>query len=263
MKKATVTNFALASVLLLGLSSCGSADRTRLQVNVEAVDRECPMDLGSVGVMEGAKYDKSANDAIFTYVLNEDDGITTVASISGVGELQKSFMESFLQSESGAEFLDLLVKADASLTFVYKGKLSGDSVCLTLTPDELSDIASRETAENNELQQLERIVAITNAQCPSPNGDGLVMSGARLEDNFIVFYYDVDSDSITIEQSDLPEFTNATREALREELTDAGGLSQLKLMKKCGIGIKYVYMPSAAASDTVSIVITPEEVASF
>lgn len=241
--------------------SCGSPAKNELRLNVEQVNKECPIDLGSTGVLESARYVQDDNEAVFTYVINEDDG-TDIASLSKVSGEQKAFMTSFLQGESGNQFLGLLVRADAALTFVYRGESSNDSVSVTLTSAELKDIAASEVSDNNRLEQLERIIAITNGQCPSVIDEGLTMTAARLEGNYIVFYYDIDSDVVSIREEDVDEFAEATREALREELTDASGLSQLELMKECGIGTKYVYTPSDSTTPVV-IEITPEEVAKF
>lgn len=250
-------------VLLIALCSCSNPYRTKLKVDIEQTNAGCPVDLGSIGFLESATYDDDANEAVFTYVLTGDNE-DNIESLQNTPGLQKQFMGSFLQGDEGSSFLKLLVDAEATLSFVYRGKTNGRTARLTLSYDELKEIADGEKAENNDMHQLENLVAITNAQCPTVIEEGMTMSAVRLEEPYMVFYYELDPEVIELNDDDMPALKDAVKDALREELTDASGLSQLKIMKKCGIGVKYVYAEGVGDSARVAeVMIEPAEVAEF
>ena len=75
----------MAAVVLL--ASCVSGERSHLRLMLEQVNKECPIDLGQMGVFESIGYDDSENIVVFTYNLNED--YTNIASLAGANEQQK------------------------------------------------------------------------------------------------------------------------------------------------------------------------------
>ena len=179
----------MAAVVLL--ASCVSGERSHLRLMLEQVNKECPIDLGQMGVFESIGYDDSENIVVFTYNLNED--YTNIASLAGANEQQKQFMANFLKRDgSEQKFLEQMVKADAGLKCVYRGSESRDSVILLMSAEELREIAAADIAADNELRTLESMVAISNAQCPQVLDEGLSMTSATIEDNYIVFSFSYD-----------------------------------------------------------------------
>lgn len=251
---------AACAIVAICTFSCTNSGKAKLQAALEQVNSECPVDLGDEGIFERVRYDNDNNSAVFTYVINED--AVSISNLEAINREQKTFLGSFLRSEANRDLLNILVDADASLTYVLRGRTSGDSILVTLSPDELSNIASR-SDENNSLSQLESIVAITNHQCPSVVDDGLTLKSAVIVNDYITFDYEYDTSIITIPLENVAELREATKEILREELTTVTGQSQLKLMKECKIGTRYIYTPTTTDVSPIVISITPEEVAEF
>ena len=138
---------------------------------------------------------------------------------------------------------------------------SRDSVSVTLWPDELREMAETENEILDERSQLAHIVAISNAQCPQLIDEGITLTSASLEDDFMVFYYTYDSDMLTIDASLVDELKSAMMEELAVEMSQPTGEVQLKLMKQCAMGFRYVYSPSGPGADTIVVDIEPHEVA--
>lgn len=244
------------------LASCVSGERNRLRLMLEQVNKECPVNLGEMGVFESIGYDENENTVVFTYDLNEEH--TNIASLARANEQQKQFMANFLKRDGNEQkFLEQMVKADANLKCVYRGSESRDSVILFMSAAELRDIAAADVDEDNDLRQLESMVAISNAQCPHQLDEGLTMSSAAMEGDYIVFSFSYDPEFYEFHELDSTEFHKLTSEALREELTSPTGRSQLKLMKDRGIGAKYVYTSTDTSIAPVEVVLEPSEVAEY
>lgn len=259
MKKRLFIIIAAAAVLL---ASCVNGERNRLRLMLEQVNKECPMSLGDMGVFESIGYDQDDNTVVFTYNLNED--YTNIANLGQANEQQKAFMANFLKRDGEEQsFLEQMVKADASLKCVYRGSESRDSVVLFMSAQELKDIAASDVDEDNDLRQLESMVAISNAQCPQRLDEGLEMTSATIDGNYIVFNFAYDNEMYQFNTLGRDEFHTLTSDALREELTSPTGRSQLQLMKGRGIGAKYVYTAADTAIAPVVVVIEPAEVAAY
>ncbi len=249
--------------LLIAMCSCGNPNRTKLQVDIERTNESCPAEVSDGMYIESVTYNKDANEAIFTYLIKGENE-EVIESLRNTPGLQKQVMSSFLQSEDGRKFLNLLVDAEASLTFVYRGEKSESIAKISFSNAELKELIEFMDADNNDMKQMEDLVALTNAQCPSVIEEGMTMTGVRLEMPYMVFYYELDSDELTLDVEDMNEFKTALRDALYEELTDAVGQRQLTLMKKCGMGVKYVYEETVADSTrVVEVAIEPAEIAEF
>ena len=251
----------IPALALLALGSCSKPEKNTLRLLVDNIDRSCPVDLGSTGVMESARYDEKANRVVLTYVVNEDE--VEIAGLSKVTAEQKTFLSSFLRSDSASTFLNSLVDADASLAYTFRGATSRDSIVISLDASELKEISTMAEDEDNARAQLESIVAITNRQCPSTIDDGLTLTSVAIEGEYITFYYSYDTSIITIPRDVIPELTEATKTALREELSDPSGRTQLALMKECGIGARYIYNPTTEEETPVIVIISPDEIAKF
>ena len=85
----------IPALALLALGSCSKPEKNTLRLQVDNIDRSCPVDLGSTGVMESARYDEKANRVVLTYVVNEDE--VEIAGLSKVTAEQKTFLSSFLR----------------------------------------------------------------------------------------------------------------------------------------------------------------------
>lgn len=252
----------ILTFMLIACFGCNDANRNRLRLQIEKMNSEFPVSLGNVGVCEGIRYETDDNTVVFSYGINED--ISPIASLSKAGEEQKAFLANFLRSnEFGTNLLEELVKADASMRLVYRGLSSGDSTSVTLDADELREIAATEISGDTNMMQLESMLAITNRQCPQDVGEGLTLTAVNLADGFMVFYYEYNPEEADYSVVDRELLKEAYTESLREDLQDVAGRSQLKLMKSCGVGVKYALKASDGSRETIIVEVSPETVASF
>lgn len=258
MKRTNALLSVLVLIFLTAAISCGNSDRNRLRLNVEQLNAECPLSMGDIGVMESSRYNTDKNIVTFTYALSDEN--LNLKGLAQASEHQKLVLGAFLRTD-GKEILDMLVKADASLELVYKAMQSRDSVSVTLWPDELKEMAETQNEVLDDRSQLEHIVAISNAQCPQVIDEGITLTSARLEGDFMVFYYTYDSDMMTIDSSLVDELKSAMKQELAAEMAQPAGESQLKLMKQCGMGFRYIYSPSGSDAETIVVDIEPHEVA--
>ncbi len=254
-----ITNLCIA-VLTFFMLSCSNGEQARLRIMLDQINADCPANYADCATLEGMSYDKGHNTVLVNFTLNED--VAEIVALRKTTEYQKKLMASFLRNDV-PEFLEQIVKAESALTLIYKADQSGDSVAISLWPDELKELLEAEEDENDSRHRLELIVGAANAQCPAVIEDGLIMTGARLNDSYISFFYTYDSDDYELTDAVMPILEETTRQNLREELTQPASSAQLQLMKENGIGVKYVYAPSAEDCKTQIITITPEEVAGF
>lgn len=249
----------LLLVMAVAVSSCADTAKEKLKAEFEKANQECPVDLGTTGVMASISYDAESNTAVFEYILNEE--YTNIASLRKAGDAQKSFMAAYLKSAEGERILKSLIDAKATLKLKFIGDKSHEETILTITPEELAQIDNSDASSNNAMAQMQSMVEISNAQCPQDLGDGLVMTGNVIEGTYVVYTYNYDVEQIPMTSSLLPELKEATGEALAEELNQLGNKQQKQLMNELGLGIKYVYNPVNGEGEIIEIGFTPEEVA--
>ena len=81
----------LATFLLLAsfvFNSCDSS-KTELQTNIEAANKECPMDLGMFGEISSMEFDENADEVIMTMTISKDMPL----KISALNKLKKLLKE--------------------------------------------------------------------------------------------------------------------------------------------------------------------------
>ncbi|MCM1068172.1 MAG: hypothetical protein NC418_11425 [Muribaculaceae bacterium] len=254
--------YIILAAIMIAAGACTKTKQTQLRMKIEQFNKQCPASLGAAGTLESVGYDTDSNSATFTYELNEDN--VSVAGLADVDQEQKAFLANFLRSNDfGKSFLNDLVEAEASLRLIYRGAESRDSVSVTLTTAELKEIAAEEIGDDTDRLQLESMLAITNKQCPMNIDEGLVLESVTAVDNFLVYTYSYDTEIYDFANADLDGIREESTNALRDELTDISGRTQLKLMKDCGMGVKYTYHPEGARDSAVTVTIQPETIAAF
>ncbi len=258
--KAAFLKSCIIFVFLVAASSCADVDRNRLRLTVENGNKECPVKMGATGIMEYMRYDIDSNDVALSYALNEN--LVNIPGLASATEEQKTFLAAFLRDDEQQQFLDLLVKADASLSLVFRGMESRDSVSLRLSPEELREIAAEELDEDNDMRQLEAMVAISNARCPELCDTGLTFTGIHIEDGYLNYNFDYDPLIYHISPQAREQMERNATDNLRQELTGEDDL-QLRLMKSCRLGARYYYNAIGGAAEPLVITITPGEIAAF
>ena len=106
--------FLLATFLLLAsfvFNSCDSS-KTELQTNIEAANKECPMDLGMFGEISSMEFDEDADEVIMTMTISKDMPLKISALNKLKNTLKRAMLGNWAKSDSGIELMKEIAKAD-------------------------------------------------------------------------------------------------------------------------------------------------------
>ncbi len=245
--------------LILLISGCTNPRKVQLQLIVEQINSDCPITYGNFAVFEQVSYQENKNEVFFKFLLNEDG--VDINSLGRTQSYQKEFLANYLRSDI-SEFLKKMIDADATLSVIYKGMQSQDSMVLTLTPQELKTIADAEPVADNKRKALELSIASANALCPDTVEEGLVMTGVSIADDFVCYYYTYDTELFEFEDSTLPHVKEAIYQNLKQGMETEPTLKyEISLIKECKMGIRYIYSPKTEDAKTKIVTISAKEVA--
>ena len=127
----------LASVLVM-LLSCDSnvAKKTLLKMDVEKMQKELPISLGSVGNLTGITYDDDV--VTISSVMNENMfDIGVLAADSNL--IRENFQCMVARNNGMQKMVKQIAAADASLVLKYKGMTSGKVASVTIAKEELAN----------------------------------------------------------------------------------------------------------------------------
>lgn len=238
----------LAVVLAVCLGACTDAARTQLRTQSELLNRQCPVQVGSGISIKGVEYNTESNDLVLTYV--NDETIGSVSALRNAGDAQRRFLANFLTAEANNKFFDLIVKAKAGITIDFVGAVSGDTASIHFSQEEIAELSSNRDRKVDDREQLENIVAITNAQCPIQlDGEALVLTNVALSEHNLEFHYSFDSE--VYDPQGNSEFEDILFEGLSEELTESSNDLQLELMKKLDVGVTYIMKPTDGGAPVI------------
>lgn len=229
--------FMAALALALCFTACTNTARTQLRITAEQVNRQCPVELGGGVSLDNLRYDSDDNKLVISY--GTDESISGIDNLRNAAKEQRRFIANLFMKNDNPEFVKQIIKAEAGIEVIFKGKVSGDSLSIYFPSEEIKEI-STDDREVSDREQLESIVAISNAQCPIQiDGEALVLTQVALTDHSIEFRYSFDDNVYDFANSD--EYEEALYEGLCEELREND--MQLELMKKLDIGVEYIMTP--------------------
>lgn len=245
----------LSMVLACACSQNGASQR--LEAEIEAANRQCPVSLGPNGYLTKLEYDKGSNTVTMSYRLNRY--YADPAALANSSQEQRREMAAYLRKDENRPLLDLFVNAGASLALSFLIGDATEPVVLTLPASELRAIANQADERANLRVRLNEIAQTENAMCPSPLADGITATAVMVDNEFLTYEITV-PDSVALA-------TSAQQGAFRSKLianidsarTNSAVAPTLRLLHDMEYGIRYRIF-NRADSLTFVIDITPAEI---
>lgn len=159
-------HFLLATLLLLASSfvfnSCDSSKK-ELQANIEAANKECPIDLGIVGEISSMEFDEDEDEVVMTMTISKDMPLKISALNKLKNTLKRTMMGNWAKSESGIELMKEIAKADSKITLVMQTEDTNENIRIKVSKDEVKDLAEGKIDPISPRDLLEIFVTSTNA----------------------------------------------------------------------------------------------------
>ena len=198
MKRIACSVLMLASLVVM-LVSCDSnvAKKTLLKMDVEKIQKELPIKLGSMGDLSAVTYEDDV--VTLTYLVNE-----TLNDIDGLIKDSTLVKENFQCMVARNNAMQKMVKeiagADASLVLEYKGNTSGKVASVTITKDVLANTDKFILTGTAAAEKLvENITRLERNRMPTDVGSGIKIVDAFWEGDNYVYLAHLDKSIYTIE----------------------------------------------------------------
>ena len=243
---------ALMGCVVVLLAGCLAENKLKLAV--ESANKRCPLSMGIAGDVESIEYE----DGLVTYTLAINEQVSNLKALSENPDVVKrTIMTNFANPASDLKPMhDLILDANASVRFVYKGKSSGESFEVTFTADDLK--AAEDNTNPSAEDKLYAEIEATNMQLPMQVDEVTVLEKLVVEGNSVVYLYLVDESRVSID--DMKSNTDATKENLKSMLMNGGPLVQafLKKVVDTGRDLRYRYAGSESG-ESMEVVFTPAD----
>lgn len=240
----------------VALASCSHNDgRQRLQAEIEASNRQCPISLGANGALTAVTYDSNLNVVTMHYRMNRY--YMNPEALAQSSPQQKREMAAYLREDDNRRLLDLFNDAGASLALSFIIGDATEPVVLTLSSNELRNIASDADHRTTLRQQLGRIAQTENALCPTDLGNGVTATAVLVDGKYLTYAVTV-PDSVDLSTSaSQARFRSALVAGIDSLKADPESAATLELLHNLEYGIRYSI---SADSLNFTIDITPEEI---
>lgn len=240
MKKIVCNVLMLASVVLM-LLSCESnvAKKTLLKMEIEKIQKELPIKLGSMGDLSAVTYE---DDVVkLTYLVNE-----TLNDVDGLRKDSTLVKENFQCLVARNNALQKMVKeiaaADASLLLEYKGNTSGKVASVTITKDVLANtdkfILTGTAAAEKLVMNATRL---ERNRMPTEVGNGIKIVDAFWEGDNYVYLANLDKTIYSIEglrMANKNDMKQGIIAALANDPSSRGFIEAMITLRK-NIGYRY------------------------
>ena len=255
----------LCATFVFTQASCGSSsgdseddesgfeliDRITLNKKVKEMNEECPIDLGSLGKMEGVYIDD--DNVIMRLVVSKGAGLNINAMRNNEEQFKNGFITGFSNSEDSRILMKVIVDANAGFTIRFIQADALDSIDFRLSTDDLKEALNSADMTGSPMKIIETMANNANVQCPQPIDDVTVMTKVSLEDNYLTYYYDIDESQVSIDA--LNESKAAMKaEIARNLLADDPTLEQIR--KNCinaNVGIRYIYVGTSSKKQMIIV----------
>lgn len=182
------TKISLAIVLFvcMALVSC---KKSAIEQAVEALNKECPMDMG-VMTMEKAEFQDG--NVYFHYIA--DETLMNVSAMTKQPEVLKASILTIYSNpnEDLRNFLQMMIEEKSDLHTIFKAKSSEDKVEIVFSDDELKTCLEDETTTPED--KLKSLLQSTNLQFPMDLQNGMVITQCILEGNMVFYIFEIDED---------------------------------------------------------------------
>ena len=198
MKRIVCNVLMLASVVLM-LLSCDSngAKKTLLKNDVEKIQKELPVRLGSMGDLTTVTYEDDV--VTLTYLLNEKlndiDGLIKDTTL-----VKENFQCMVARNNVFQKMVKEIADADASLVLNYKGKTSGKVASVTISKEEMANTDSFILTGTAAAEKLvANITRLERNRMPTDVGSGVKIVDAFWEGDNYVYLATLSKSLYTIE----------------------------------------------------------------
>ena len=230
----------IMSVLMVGCKErrdkMSKSDRRVLQMEIDEVNRQCPKNLGLFGYIHKVWLDEDT--VVFEAQVNHD--ILNVEKLKKGTDLMK---EASLLSAVESPFVDVVLKHDIDLKFVFNDSVNNEQLKLLLTHDDLVQTMSEK--KNNEKEFNERRMdnqfEVTRLQLPMDIDEVTRLVDFSREGDNAVYTYEIDSSQVSpaFLKETMPNIKSQTRMVL--SMGDPSIRSLLMILKNVGWGLVYRY----------------------
>jgi hypothetical protein len=227
---------ALVGCVVMLLAGCLAENKLKLAV--ETANRMCPVSMGAAGDLESIDYE----DGMVVYTLAINEQMANIAAMRENPEVMKrTVISNFINPSPELKVMhDLILDANASVKYVYKGKDSGETFEMMFTADELK------TAEDNTGltadDKLNADIEATNMQLPMTVDEVTILKSLSVEGNYVVYLYQIDESMV--ELNAIKDNIETFKGNVKESLKDGGPVVQAFISKvlEAGKNIKYRYV---------------------
>ncbi len=245
--------------VMVCFTSCENENVKRLKREIEAADKQCPVNMGMIGDMLSMKYDEKAKEVQLYFSLHDD--MLSIEALKNNEQMALQSMKlSFSKGES-REMLKQMIKAGAGLSITYKSASTGKSFKVNLSLDDLKEIRDTPmTDEEINKMLLENQLAIENSRCPYLVDEGMEMVKAYDDGANIVYACRIDEDMYDI--SALKYAQDEIKQNMKEIFKDPLMKKQLGIIKSLDKGFVYHYYGDTSG-ESVDIIFSNDELSRY
>ena len=252
------TNRVLLTFLLVVMALCAHAgdNNSALRKSIAMANAMCPVSLGAMGEMTSMVYEKG--DLIISYALNED--VISVETLKNNKEMVRQNATTMVRNATGdlKTTFDLLASEGAGLVMKDIGKQSKAKFTIRFTAEEILRASIAPEEARDPMAALKSQIEVFNAMLPTKIADGMEMTRAYLEDDYLFYEVTVDEDLLSIAniKSNRPTLKKNILAVLNSDDVSTKALKDLCKSVNVGIAYKYVGKDSR---QTATVRITPAE----
>lgn len=248
---------------LIAMSACQDENVKKLKKEIATANASCPINLGISGDLLSIKYQEKENRVIYYFSINEEIGGALFLRDNKDKLMKQTRL--YLSSSDTQQFVDGIVKAKASVMFIYKSPSSGKTVKVEVPYVDLKDLKEYPMSES-EIQRLtiETQVELENSTCPNKLEEGMTMTRVELVDNYIVYYLEIDESLGDMNQFKRyqPELKENLRDYFKSMKDDMTMKYSIQLYVDQNIGIHYRYYGNKS-KEYVDVIFTPQEISTI
>ena len=242
---------SLASVLT------GCLDNT-LKQQVEAINQQCPIDLGIMGMVSHVDLD---GRTIVYHVLTNYNVVKISRIRDHMKDVKEGILLNFLNDEAT---LAQFIAAKCNIRYEYTDSETGEQVVVDISADELKNVQALVGSPKQLAQRrLENFVTTGRLQVPLQVDEATTLTDIIVEGNNVGYVYAIDENAIPSDVK-INERLGTLKESIEEGLKgkDMSMTMLLDALTKDKKGLIYRYLLSKS-KEQIDITFTPEEVAAL
>lgn len=245
--------------VMVYFTSCENENVKRLKHEIEAADKQCPVNMGMMGDVLSMKYDEKAKEVQLYFSINDD--MLSIEALKNNEQMALQSMKlSFSKGES-REMLKQMIKAGAGLSITYKSAYTGKSFRVNLSLEDLKEIRDTPMTDKEiNKMLLNNLLAMENSSCPYLVDEGMEMVKAYDDGANIVYAYRIDEEMYDI--SALKFAQDEIKQNMKEMCKDPLMKKQLGIIKSLDKGFVCHYYGDTSG-ESVDIVFSNDELSHY